>query len=71
VFLTERGTCGVYPARPTQCRTFPFWPDLVRGGRWTRRAHSLCEGVGSGRLHSPEEVAARVQQYRDAQQDEE
>jgi Fe-S-cluster containining protein len=71
VFLTREGTCGVYPARPTQCRTFPFWPDLVRGGRWARRAHSLCEGVGEGKLFSPEEVAARVQEYRDAQQDEE
>jgi hypothetical protein len=70
VFLTPEGTCGVYPARPVQCRTFPFWPDLVRGDRFTRRAQSLCEGVGEGRLHSPEEVAARVQEYRDAQQDE-
>ena len=21
----ERGGCGVYAARPNQCRTFPFW----------------------------------------------
>jgi len=20
--------CGIYPVRPTQCRTFPFWPHF-------------------------------------------
>ena len=27
-FLVEGG-CGIHPAKPTQCRTFPFWPELV------------------------------------------
>jgi len=61
VFL-EPGTnrCTVYGARPTQCRTFPFWRDLVADGRWTADAHKLCEGVGQGGTHPREEVEARM-----------
>ena len=61
VFLNPRtNRCRVYAARPTQCRTFPFWRELVKRGDWTQEAHSLCEGVGQGRLHTPEEARARM-----------
>ena len=61
VFL-EPGTnrCTVYGARPTQCRTFPFWRDLVVDGKWTADARKLCEGVGVGKLHPREAVEARM-----------
>ena len=61
VFL-ERDTnrCTVYGARPTQCRTFPFWRDLVRDGRWTDEARALCEGVGRGPAHRREDAEARM-----------
>jgi uncharacterized protein len=63
VFL-ERGTnrCTVYASRPTQCRTFPFWRDLVADGRWTEDARSLCEGVGRGATHRPEDVEVRMRE---------
>ncbi len=48
--------CGVYAARPTQCRTFPFWRDLVKDGEWTQQARELCEGVGRGRLYRLDEA---------------
>lgn len=25
-FDKEKNDCGIYPVRPEQCRTFPFWP---------------------------------------------
>ena len=25
-FDKEKNGCGIYPVRPEQCRTFPFWP---------------------------------------------
>lgn len=61
VFL-EPGTnrCTVYGARPTQCRTFPFWRDLVVDGKWTADARRLCEGVGTGKAHPRESVEARM-----------
>src|SRR5579871_2408471 len=27
-FLLDHG-CSIHPAKPTQCRTFPFWPELL------------------------------------------
>jgi Fe-S-cluster containining protein len=61
VFLEEEtNRCLVYSARPTACRTFPFWRELVRDGRFTRKARKLCEGVGRGRAFRPEEVEARM-----------
>lgn len=30
IFLAEdRKTCSIYPARPAQCRTYPYWPRLL------------------------------------------
>jgi Fe-S-cluster containining protein len=61
IFLEdETDRCTVYQARPTQCRTFPFWRELVDDGTWTRQARSICEGVGCGRLHSILEVESRM-----------
>ncbi|RMF22094.1 MAG: YkgJ family cysteine cluster protein [Deltaproteobacteria bacterium] len=52
------GRCRVYPARPVQCRTFPFWREMIGPRGWTAEAKSLCEGVGRGRRYSRGEVEA-------------
>ena len=48
-FLTERG-CSIYPARPTQCRTFPFWPELVGNPEAWSATGQYCPGIGKGEL---------------------
>jgi len=40
----ETQRCTVYSARPTQCRTFPFWRELVKDGEWTQEGE--VRGVG-------------------------
>ena len=48
-FLEANG-CSIHAANPTQCRTFPFWPELVeRRADWNRTAR-FCPGVGKGPL---------------------
>jgi Fe-S-cluster containining protein len=48
-FLLESG-CGIHPAKPTQCRTFPFWPELLeREVEWEEAAR-FCPGIGQGPL---------------------
>jgi Fe-S-cluster containining protein len=48
-FLKEHG-CGIHPAKPTQCRTFPFWPEIVeRKATWNRTSR-YCPGIGKGAL---------------------
>lgn len=44
--------CTVYEARPTQCRTFPFWTETLESrGSWAR-TRRFCPGIGEGELHS-------------------
>src|ERR1700683_2930651 len=33
----EGGRCAIHPAKPLQCRAFPFWPELVESAREWRR----------------------------------
>ena len=58
----ERGKgCTVYEARPTQCRTYPFWPEVIATRETWRGEAGRCEGVREGgRLFTPEEVARIV-----------
>jgi len=63
VFLDSRTKlCRVHPARPIQCRTFPFWREFVVNGEWTPEVRSLCEGIGKGRPHSLEEAEAQMRE---------
>lgn len=43
-----KAVCSLYEDRPTQCRTFPFWPEHIQSRRsWQRLGHA-CEGVNRG-----------------------
>jgi Fe-S-cluster containining protein len=48
--------CRIYPARPIQCRTFPFWfANLRSEARWNR-TRNHCPGIGSGHLYTKNEI---------------
>ena len=63
-FLREDG-CSIHPAKPTQCRLFPFWPELVDDKKeWLKAAH-WCPGIGKGELiqiQAAREQAAEMKQ---------
>ncbi len=48
-FLEDHG-CSIHPAKPTQCRTFPFWPELVEDRDEWNRTGRFCPGIGKGEL---------------------
>lgn len=50
VFLdTRQRRCKIYAVRPAQCRSYPFWPEvLLTPGGWEREARR-CEGIGRGK----------------------
>jgi uncharacterized protein len=48
--------CVVHPARPRQCRTWPFWKENMHPAVWERDVLSFCPGVGQGRLYSQAEI---------------
>ena len=54
----ENGGCGVYQARPLQCRSYPFWASNVDSEEsWERTARD-CPGIGHGNLHTSAEIEA-------------
>ena len=48
-FLEEHG-CSIHPAKPTQCRTFPFWPETVEQRAMWKHTARYCPGIGKGPL---------------------
>ena len=48
--------CSVYPARPTQCRTFPFWRSNLKSERAWDEIADQCPGIGQGKLFPVEEI---------------
>jgi Fe-S-cluster containining protein len=56
LFLKDKNKCGVYEARPTQCRTWPFWPEVMNAKTWNKEVASFCPGIGKGKLYSREEI---------------
>lgn len=46
-FLKADG-CSVHPAKPTQCSTFPFWPEMVENSAEWRNTGRWCPGIGKG-----------------------
>lgn len=62
VFLDGK-MCGVYEARPTQCKTWPFWPEtLVSQKAWNLEVASYCPGVGKGPIRSAEEIQKNLEE---------
>lgn len=48
--------CTVYTARPVQCRTFPFWENILSSKESWNMAADGCPGINSGRLYNEEEI---------------
>ena len=48
--------CMVYPVRPRQCRTFPFWSENLKDAAAWEALRPGCPGIGEGRLFPSEEI---------------
>jgi uncharacterized protein len=48
--------CSIYPVRPLQCRTFPFWFTNLRSEEAWSEVLKTCPGTGKGKLYSREEI---------------
>lgn len=52
----ENGGCMIYPSRPLQCATFPFWNSLLSSESLWQEQKKLCPGIGKGRVFSFVEI---------------
>jgi hypothetical protein len=50
--------CGLYEARPAQCRTWPFWPENLRSPRaWAgAKRDTPCPGMDCGTVVPIEKI---------------
>ncbi len=51
-----KAVCGVYEDRPAQCRTWPFWPSVVKTESTWNRAGRGCPGIDKGPLYPPKHI---------------
>jgi uncharacterized protein len=64
-FLRDYG-CSIHTAKPTQCRLFPFWPELVEDrDNWAEAANN-CPGIGKGKLIQIGAAVERADEMRRA-----
>ena len=64
-FLNAEG-CSVHPAKPTQCRVFPFWPELIEDKRELEETAQWCPGIGKGNVVSVETLEKSAREMRAA-----
>jgi uncharacterized protein len=64
IFWDPQEGCTVYPARPTQCQTWPFWPENVETPEDWKRTTKVCPGSGRGRVYKAEEIVQCIGMIR-------
>jgi len=57
IFFTPAG-CHIYPVRPAQCKSFPFWEQPLKSRTDWEDLKTRCAGLGEGRLYTREEIEA-------------
>jgi Fe-S-cluster containining protein len=60
VFYEKSKGCTIYPVRPAQCRTWPFWESNVASPDKWRQTCEVCPGSGRGELIPVEEITLRL-----------
>jgi Fe-S-cluster containining protein len=61
IFYDKTAGCTVYPVRPRQCRTWPFWESNMRTPEDWKETCQVCPGSGQGDLIPAEEITRRMQ----------
>lgn len=54
--------CSIYSVRPTQCRTWPFWPSNLSSPDAWSLAGMRCPGINRGQRHDAETIDSRRNQ---------
>lgn len=54
--IDDQRRCSIYPVRPNQCRTWPFWPDNIATVDDWNLAGQKCPGINRGKGYTAEEI---------------
>ncbi len=52
--MPGKARCSIYKSRPSQCRTWPWWSEVLESpAAWEdTKQRTPCPGMGNGTLHS-------------------
>lgn len=64
IFWDRQAGCTVYPARPVQCQTWPFWRENIESPAAWEHVTQVCPGSGKGQWFSVEEIEAAAARTR-------
>ena len=56
----EKKRCSIYKARPTQCRTWPFWSENMKTKIWNEEIQSFCPGIGKGKIIQQSQIEKNI-----------
>ena len=62
VFLDDKKKCRICSVRPVQCKTYPFWPELVQTRNAWMTESERCEGIGRGQRVEVQVIERRITQ---------
>ncbi|HWC98507.1 MAG TPA: YkgJ family cysteine cluster protein [Candidatus Sulfopaludibacter sp.] len=62
-FLLSDG-CSIHVVKPTQCRVFPFWPEMLESKEEWLKAGDFCPGIGEGPLVQIESARKQAEEMR-------
>ncbi|HYP13252.1 MAG TPA: YkgJ family cysteine cluster protein [Bryobacteraceae bacterium] len=65
-FFLLDSACSIHSAKPTQCRVYPFWPELVENREEWDSAAQTCPGIGTGPLIQIGTALTRAAEMRTA-----
>lgn len=68
LFLKNK-MCTIYKVRPTQCRTWPFWPETMGAKSWKKDVVKFCPGVNKGKLYSKDEIQSILDEQSQWEED--
>lgn len=70
VFLNPQGHCRIYPVRPVQCQTYPYWPEILSDTQQWYAEAKRCEGIDRGNIVPIDTIMRALQQQQAFEQDE-
>jgi Fe-S-cluster containining protein len=62
----RQGGCSVHEAKPLQCASFPYWPEILGSYRTWHETGKRCPGIGQGRLVNIEAAREVAEEMRAA-----
>ncbi len=62
--IPGKAVCGLYEARPAQCRTWPFWEGNLRSRKaWEdTKKHVPCPGMDTGPVHTLQQIRIALEE---------